>query len=404
MQILRTMAAVEAFSLPKMKTGSKKTQMMVMGGLVMLLTIVFGIVGIKAVNSQMGHHMGGRGYYALIVGGGAAIGATLLVEVVTFYIILNLAEFKEELTRQAQESCNVMGRCQHGDLTARMPEDGDIPQMNTLAGDFNRMMDQMEALVSAAKEFSGEVAAASQETASSIENAEHATEEVSEVTEAVSRDIESRLEESLDQMERLQGDAEQISQVAEFVGDVARQTNMLGLNARIEASKSEQENAGFKTVAGQVKELADETHAAADDIQDLLERLQTQVNETLEDIEETGETVEAGTVTIQHALDALTEDETAPGELEQFEQLDVDVLPEDANGQSADGSLESANIPEVRRSAEELAHRAGQLQQALGIFDISDEVDYSVLDIDRDEVQIGGQPPESGRHTEVAGA
>ena len=366
---------------PNLGFGSEQNRLVVVGVLVMLATVAAGFIGFRFVNSQMGHHMGGAGYTALVMASAAGTGTMLVLEAVTLYFMRNLVRFKNRLTRQAQASCDVLGRCMHGDLTARMEENTGIDQMDTLAGDFNDMMNQMEALVSAAKEFSNEVAAASQSTASEIQQAEHATEGVSQVTQAVSDDIEARLQESLEQMERLSEDAEQISQVAEFVGDVARQTNMLGVNARIEASKSETENQGFKTVAGQVKELADETHAATDDIQELLDRLQREVNETLQDIEETGQTVESGTDTIQSALLALRQDGTQPADIEGIQRLDPESLPGTLNGDSAEMVFSDASIPKVRQSAEELAHRARQLEQALDIFDISENVDYGVIDI-----------------------
>ncbi|MDQ0206122.1 methyl-accepting chemotaxis protein [Alkalicoccobacillus murimartini] len=75
-----------------------------------------------------------------------------------------------------------------------------------------------------------------------------------------------------------------VSQITNFIGDISRQTNLIGLNAAIEAARVGQAGAGFGVVATEVRKLSDETKKAANQIDENLSTVQKSVKKMQEEI------------------------------------------------------------------------------------------------------------------------
>ncbi len=79
----------------------------------------------------------------------------------------------------------------------------------------------------------------------------------------------------------LAGAAERIGKAIKLIGDIARQTNLLALNATIEAARAGEAGKGFSVVAGEVKNLANQTRAAADEITAQVTAIQSATKDTV---------------------------------------------------------------------------------------------------------------------------
>ncbi len=113
------------------------------------------------------------------------------------------------------------------------------------------------------------VATAAEELSSSISEISMQTERTNESAS----DAINKLAHALDTVKDIDNSAEDVSGIVSIINDVARQTNLLALNAAIEAARAGEAGRGFGVVASEVKELANQTRRATQDIEDKIEKM-----------------------------------------------------------------------------------------------------------------------------------
>ncbi|MBE9396693.1 methyl-accepting chemotaxis protein [Pontibacterium sp. N1Y112] len=92
---------------------------------------------------------------------------------------------------------------------------------------------------------------------------------------AAMRNLEHKVDSATQTISQLNEDSKNISAVLDVIQSVAEQTNLLALNAAIEAARAGEAGRGFAVVADEVRELANRTHRSTKDIRTLIESLQT---------------------------------------------------------------------------------------------------------------------------------
>jgi methyl-accepting chemotaxis protein len=164
----------------------------------------------------------------------------------------------------------------------------------------NRKLSELVVSVESAAQTSStgatSVAAAMEQTTTNLASVASATEEMSstvgeiacnaEKARAISAQATTQSKSISAMMSDLGAAAQDIGKVTETITSISAQTNLLALNATIEAARAGQAGKGFAVVANEIKELAQQTVSATEDIKSKIARIQHSTQGTLEQIEQ----------------------------------------------------------------------------------------------------------------------
>ncbi|MBI5655328.1 MAG: methyl-accepting chemotaxis protein [Geobacter sp.] len=299
-------------------------------------------------------------------------------------------------------------RIADGDLTQKAEIVSD-DELGDMGRDFNRMVDSMSAMISTITCTSSQLAAAAnqlQGTAVQIatgaeevacqagtvataaeemsatsgdiaQNCQSAAEggyranstatagaEVVNATVQVMNRIAGRVHETARSVESLGSRSDQIGEIIGTIEDIADQTNLLALNAAIEAARAGEQGRGFAVVADEVRALAERTTKATREIGDMIKAIQSETRSAVTAMEEGVQEVESGTT------EAARSGQSLQAILEQINTVTMQVnqIATAAEEQTATTGEITSNIhqiteivQETARGAQESATAAGQL-------------------------------------------
>ncbi|UBF28097.1 methyl-accepting chemotaxis protein [Kovacikia minuta CCNUW1] len=149
------------------------------------------------------------------------------------------------------------------------------------------MANAVEAVASSAKQ----AKAAAQQAAQTVEEGEWA---MNQTVNGI-QTIQTTVTETAEKVKRLEESSEQISAVVELIKSFAKQTNMLALNASIEAVRGGGEGQNFVVIAKEVQQLAQRSAEATDEIKQVVAHIQTEINEVVTAMESGTKQVADGT-------------------------------------------------------------------------------------------------------------
>ncbi len=174
-------------------------------------------------------------------------------------------------------------------------------------------------------------------------------------------------------MEALGEQSKEISGIVQVIKDVADQTNLLALNAAIEAARAGEAGRGFAVVADEVRKLAERTTKATGEISTMIENIQTSSQTVVASMQETVQQVRSGTELAEQAGESIVDIRQATGEVV---SVVADIAGSIAEQSTATQSL-AQQLETVAQSAEEnnaaagetasAAHRLGELAQSMRV-------------------------------------
>ena len=196
----------------------------------------------------------------------------------------------------------------------------------------------------------GVILATEQVTATIGEIAGNA-EKARRITDEANREAQSISE----QMNRLGQAAQAIGKVTETITEISSQTNLLALNATIEAARAGSAGKGFAVVANEIKELAQQTAAATDDIKGRIADVQSSTAAGIAEIDKVSRVIREVSDTVCSIAAAIEEQATVTKDVSR-NIGDAGAAVRDASLQAAESSKASQSVAEEIAGVDDAAH------------------------------------------------
>jgi twitching motility protein PilJ len=314
-----------------------------------------------------------------------------------------------DLNQRNQEAIlrllDEMGSLAEGDLTVKATVTEDIT--GAIADSINFAVEALRSLVTTINETAVQVAAAAQETQATAmhlaEAAEHQAQQITSASAAINEiavsidevsknsaesadvaqrsvqiaskgaavvrqtiqgmdSIRDQIQETSKRIKRLGESSQEIGSIVELINDIAEQTNILALNAAIQAASAGEAGRGFAVVADEVQRLAERASGATKRIETLVQTIQSDTNEAVSSMEQTTAEVVAGARLAEDAGLALGEIEKVSNDLADL----IQNISEAARQQSAAATNISATMNVIQEITTQTSVGASQTAESIG--------------------------------------
>jgi methyl-accepting chemotaxis protein len=204
--------------------------------------------------------------------------------------------------------------------------------------------------------------------------------EAVEKTVAGMKKIASTVRETSETVEKLGASSAEIGDILNVINDIAAQTNLLALNAAIEAARAGEHGRGFAVVADEVRKLADNTGQATQKISEMVIKIQKDTEKSVSSMNSGREEVENGVQLAEEAMKSLEIIVDTSGKAASIVQMITQATEEQSSSTErvtenmesildvAQQSVESTN--EIKTSSEELGRLSSELQSKIGLFKV----------------------------------
>jgi twitching motility protein PilJ len=188
-------------------------------------------------------------------------------------------------------------------------------------------------------------------------------------------EMREQIQETAKRIKRLGESSQQIGEIVELINDIAEQTNILSLNAAIQAAMAGEAGRGFAVVADEVQRLAERSAEATKQIADLVKTIQADTNEAVASMEQATNGVVETTRLADAAGRALGEIESVS---EQLSTLIVSIS-RDAHRQSETATVVSTSMAKIQETTSLTSTGTRQAAESIGkLSELARELQASV--------------------------
>ena len=311
-----------------------------------------------------------------------------------------MSALKKDLARTIQNLRGLIEQVSEAAISTGSTSDRIQTLVNQLATSTEEQSAQADEVAAAVEEMTQTIHSTSQNTqrtaerAAASRNAAERGETV--IGEAVNKveEIADVVESSATTVEELGASSKEIGDIVETIDEIANQTNLLALNAAIEAARAGEQGKGFAVVAEEVRELAERTAEATDEIAEMIGAIQTKTTEAVKAMRDGTDEVEEGLRLADEAQGALNEivESTVDAEdkvaeiasASEEQSVTSEQLSQSVTAISDVSTSSARDVAEIANHVDQLDRRAAALQDLVGTFDIG---------VDSSTPSHGPQPP-----------
>lgn len=302
------------------------------------------------------------------------------------------------MSRSAKEVMEASSRLADGDLTARAHNHGN-DELGRIAESFNKIGESLSSVIGLVNQTAGQVAVAATQLSATSHQMATCAEEVAaqagtmatageemaatageiarncgmaaeesrnadetavagarivENTKEVMLRIAGKVKDSASTVESLGSRSDQIGVIIGTIEDIADQTNLLALNAAIEAARAGEHGRGFAVVADEVRALAERTTTATREIGEMIRGIQNETREAVETMDESVREVETGSSEAGRSGEALQSIREQVSSV----TMQVNQMATAAEQQTATTAEISNNILQITQVVQETARGA----------------------------------------------
>ncbi|MGM0593911.1 MAG: methyl-accepting chemotaxis protein [Pseudomonadota bacterium] len=173
-------------------------------------------------------------------------------------------------------------------------------------------------------------------------------------------ELAKEISEAGEVIEQLRKDSDEITTVLEVIGGIAEQTNLLALNAAIEAARAGEQGRGFAVVADEVRTLASRSQSATQEIREMIDKLQNAAYKAVSVMDASKERSSASVEQAGQAANSLQSITDAVNVISDMSAQIATAVEE----QSSVADEVSRSITTIRSSAEHTAETSGEMERA----------------------------------------
>ncbi|WP_409300724.1 methyl-accepting chemotaxis protein [Peribacillus sp. SCS-155] len=332
----------------------------------------------------------------------------LVLAVVTMLSLFIVLLFTRKLAKRLGTISAALDRAGNGDLTMELVDRGG-DELTSLAKSYNKMKENLGAMIEGVMEASEQVAASSQQLTAGAEQTSKATEQItlsiqhvadgsksqtknveesgraleeitlginnvaensSKIAELAAQNserakqggafventvkqinaIHSSVHESSDVIKLLESRSKQIDDITEVITGIANQTNLLALNAAIEAARAGEHGKGFAVVADEVRKLAEQSQSSSAEISNLIKEIQNDMARSNQSMERVKSDVQSGLEIVRNTEDSFKDILfTMNGMAEQIDEMAAAAQQMSAGAQQVTATV--AGITSISKEA-----------------------------------------------------